>query len=473
MKSTNSKHPINNKWKAARISLKIRLLLIVISIVFLDMLGEGFLLVHNWKEDIRSEVDSSFNLAKKLVGNGMFESNGWLSYEVNESVIDALNGLRHLRVIANYNDKTVSGSEDKLELFKGAGVPEWFVNFIYPYENEPPKIFISDSEHFSKIIIEADPSDEIIDVWEDFRTRSISMIIFLCLIIFFIYMGLQIGLRPLNKLLEGFEKLETGSFDVKLSENVALELSRINEKFNQMVNVLHRTSSDNSLLARKMVNLQEEERRSLTRELHDEMAPHLFGIRVTTSKAGALLKNNNLNEISTELSAIDNIVENLQKQMRRLLSRLRPLILDDLNIKEALIALTETREVEEFNIEWNIELGELEDISDDTIKVTLYRIIQECVTNIIRHANASSVKIVISIKQLNDFATQETRENGMSQKILYILVEDDGEGILDETSHGFGLIGMRERVQALGGKFNLSSSYAGGVKIMINIPLHK
>ncbi len=453
-----------NLIEKRRLSLKMRILFVVISILVISLVGEVFLQVHNWKKAIRSEVESSFSLAKRLVGSDIIKMHA-ADDEPQETIVGALQGLRHIRVFVKFNHKIISSMTDEENMFNEAGVPRWFIKLIYPYHDSLPKVIVSSNDYSSNIIIEADPRDEIIEVWEDFRTQLMIILFFSIFVSVFIYFGLQFGLRPLDDLLSGFEKLETGSFDVRLSEDVSAELSRINQKFNHMVSVLRRTSEDNSLLARKMVNLQEEERRAITRELHDEMAPHLFGIRVTTSKLQTLIHEGKVEKIADELYAIDRIVENLQNQMRKLLSRLRPMVLEDLTIEEAVHALIQKKEISELGIKWELDLKRFNVQLDDTITVTLYRIIQECVTNIVRHSAASEAKITVST------INYQSDEKSDNKQILNVTVEDNGVGLSSDSSHGFGLIGMRERVQALGGIFEATDSKLGGLKIMAEIPI--
>ena len=440
-----------------KITLKLRVLLIVGFLLLVTALIESALQVRNWKQAARSEIDSSMELAKRFVENSFTSDDS--NPKPNQALLWNLHELRHIRVISKNASQQKSTILDNNKKYKEASVPGWFVKFIYPYQEGLPKIEISSVDSFSSYLIEADPSDEIIEVWEDFRTQLASMIIFFVLTTSIVYIGLFFGLKPLNDLFKGFEKLEDGDFDVNLSKNIAPELSRINQKFMHMVSVLQQTSKDNSVLTKKMVSLQEEERKNISRELHDVIAPHLFGIRVSTSKAQSSLDENNHNEVSEQLSQMDSTVNDLQEQTRRLLSHLRPLVLDDLSLEDAIMGLVKTREVVQKEINWEIKLDGLEKIQDDTLKVTLYRIIQECITNIIRHANANHAKIAVTLVN-SEIST------------LLILVEDNGDNFDSDFSPGFGLIGMKERVNALGGKFNLLNSGLGGVKVCVEIPVN-
>ncbi len=442
-----------------KISLKTRLTIIVSFIVIITLLGQGVLLIHNWKQAIRSEVDSSYNLAKRLVGSSFITPKSSLSDVEKKEIVGVLEGMRHIQVMVTYDGKkttTLKNNNSK----DTADVPEWFSKIIYPYEQALPKVKIYSFDNASQLTIQADTDDEIEEVWEDFKIQSLITIAFSVFIIFLMYLGLYFGLYPLNQLQSGFEKLEQGDFNTKVDEDVSQELSIINKKFNHMVTVLKNTSYDNSLLVKKLVNIQEEERKSISRELHDEMGPHLFGIRVNASKARSLLKENQYSEIDNQLTVIDNSVVNLQTHMRKLLKELRPLILDDLTIEEAIHSIVDAGEISSLNIDWKIDLSNLIIELDDTLTVTLYRIAQECVTNIVRHSQATKAKIVVA---------SDYKDNTHSN--LIIVVEDNGKGLNPDNSYGFGLIGMRERVVALGGVLELTKSEFGGVKLEVNIPI--
>lgn len=452
------------------ISLKARILLIIGAVFLLSLAGEGLLQVYNWKQAIRSEIDASFSLAERLAGSNPPAAEAALTGGAGGSIIGVLQGLRHINIIVkpDSEDRFI----DKAGPLKEIRAPGWFVRFLYPYAGPLPRLKIAGSDHFPAIAIEADPGDEITEAWGNFRARMIGAFIFLCLVIMLIYIGLYIGLRPLDELPRGFEKLAAGSFDLKLNEHVAPELSRINRKFNDLVAVLRRASEDNSLLAGKIAHLQEEERRALARELHDEMAPCLFGIRAAACRIKAILGDNKIPQAENELAAMDSMAGSLQQQLRAMLGRLRPLILDDLTIKQALTALLESREAREPPLKWEMNLTGLnEDKLNDAIKVALYRIIQEGVTNIIRHADAANARLCVSVRRADGAAMSKGLAGKPAVEMLHILIEDDGKGIPAGKSHGFGLTGMRERVEALGGRLRLSAPIIGGLKINADIPL--
>ncbi|MCG8325108.1 MAG: histidine kinase, partial [Thiotrichales bacterium] len=285
-------------------------MLIIISALAISLVGEFYIQVHNWREAVKSEVESSISLIQRLVGSELVQNN-IVSVETRDALVGTLKGLRHVQILEQDKFGNISALPGIKNLLYETRAPDWFVQFIYPYHDTLPKVVVAKVKNFQDLIIVADPIDEITEVWEDFRTQLMIIILFALGSSILVYLGLHFGLKPLNNLLSGFEKLETGSFDIKLNENITSELSIINQKFNHMVSVLQHTSEDNTVLARKMVNLQEEERKAITRELHDEMAPHLFAIRVSTSNAYTLIDNNNIDKLAQELKSIDGTIENL------------------------------------------------------------------------------------------------------------------------------------------------------------------
>lgn len=447
-----------------KISLKTRLTLIVSAIVILTLLGQGILLIHNWKQAIRSEVDSSYSLAKRLVGSSLISPASTLNELQKDEIVGVLEGMRHIQVMVNYSNKpNVENSNNSDDA--GTSAPDWFKQLIYPYDEALPKVDIHSFVNDSILTIQADANDEIEEVWEDFKIQSMITIGFSVFIIALMYTGLHFGLIPLKQLHDGFEKLQQGDFNVNVSEDVSQELSFINQKFNHMVTVLRETSQDNSLLVKKLVTIQEEERRAISREIHDEMGPRLFAIRVNLSKVKSQIDSGEVQQASQQLDTIDNSVIDLQAHMRKLLKELRPLILDDLSIKDAVNSIFESSEIGTMGVDWNVNLGGLDEELEDTLKVTLYRIIQECVTNIIRHSKATSASVVVFTAEKLDSANNPIT-------MLIVDVEDNGVGIQNQNIDRFGLIGMKERVRALGGILKIHSGTSGGVRVTAEIPLH-
>jgi signal transduction histidine kinase len=195
----------------------------------------------------------------------------------------------------------------------------------------------------------------------------------------------------------------------------------------------------------------EEERRNLALELHDELGQSVTAVR----SIATYLANRTRDKLHEEHEAAQMIVTvsgQMYDSMHDMVRRLRPLALDRLGLHDAIQELVGTQRARNPEIEFNLAIsGDLGQVDAD-VSITAYRIVQECLTNIVRHSNASCADITI--------ATDDQ---------LLITVKDNGKGFGEAAMDRFGLMGMRERAEGLGGEFRLDS--AQGVHVQAKLPL--
>ena len=227
---------------------------------------------------------------------------------------------------------------------------------------------------------------------------------------------------------------------------------------------------DKRRLAERVVSLQDVERKEIARELHDEFGPHLFALRAHISSLMRIAENGEPDVASLRKhgSAIWEQVNALQQFNRRVLEKLRPVGLAELGLREALGALLRLwREAHpEVVIETVISpsLGE----PGETADLTIYRIIQEALTNVFRHADAP--RIVLQALGVNKFPGQAAAARTEELYAQYRrLVSGLCSGLLRNHRLGHGLFGMRERVLALGGTVTVTSA-DGGVTVEALVP---
>ncbi len=205
----------------------------------------------------------------------------------------------------------------------------------------------------------------------------------------------------------------------------------------------------------------EEERRSLARELHDELGQYVTAIK--TIGASIANRTGSAPEVQTGAQTIVSVAARIYDAMHGIISRLRPSALDNLGLTETLqdsIAAWQSRHTElKFKLDFS---GRLDDLGE-TINITVYRIVQECLTNVVRHAQAANVEIAVK-RQLAAAGACE---------MLRLAVCDDGKGTPEEAVQDghFGLLGMRERVQALNGSFSIDNAPNRGFCINVTLPL--
>ena len=211
----------------------------------------------------------------------------------------------------------------------------------------------------------------------------------------------------------------------------------------------------NSDLAQRLFTAQEDERRALARELHDKMAQTVTAIRTEA----AVLSAHHAGSEDVKLAAqrIADAAQQVSRMTRHMLLQLRPLALDSMGLSQAVLALCEQWQ-ESTGISCESSIHSVSEDLQDYLCVTVYRLVQEALTNVAKHSQANEVKVVLH-------ATDDA--------YLSLSVSDDGLGLITpmNANQGFGLLGMRERVASLKGEIQLESHVGEGVHIRIRLQL--
>jgi two-component system, NarL family, sensor histidine kinase UhpB len=253
-------------------------------------------------------------------------------------------------------------------------------------------------------------------------------------------------------------RLEAGHYDARVKPGGAPELAAICNRLNHLAATLGEAVEERRRLAARAVSLQDQERKEIARELHDEFGPYLFALRahVGASMRLAEAREPDRDAIRRHGSAILEQVNSLQQLTRRILEKLRPVGLAELGLREALGALQRLWKEShpDVTIATTIEpsLGE----TSETTDLTIYRVVQEALTNAFRHAAATEVNVSVA---------PAGQRAGSVEAGHYALVRicDNGRGMRPDHKFGLGLTGMRERLLALGGTLNVASGESGVV----------
>jgi len=212
--------------------------------------------------------------------------------------------------------------------------------------------------------------------------------------------------------------------------------------------------AENRHLSRQAVDLQESERRALAREMHDELGQYLVTIRLdaTAIRDSA---DSAREQASDAAARIVRHVDHVQAVLRDIIGRLRPAGLDELGLAAALENCVDSWRPRLPGVDVRLIIeGELDDLAED-FSLVLYRLAQECLTNASRHAAATRIRILLT----------EGRDPDGIRRIAFT-AEDDGRGTtLPPAARGFGLAGMRERVESLGGRFAIESGPGAGFRV--------
>ena len=206
-------------------------------------------------------------------------------------------------------------------------------------------------------------------------------------------------------------------------------------------------------LSARLVAAQEEERRAIARELHDEVGQALSGVRLELANLSKLIQTGSP-ETASKADEIKHEVESSIRVVRNMSLLLRPSMLDDLGLVPALE--WQAREVSKRSGVWvQVDAATVSDQIPEEHKTCIYRIVQEALHNCVQHAAAHNVKVTVA---------QESAA-------LRLAIEDDGKGFQPAREKGMGLLGMQERVTHLGGVFAIESAPSSGTVLRVVLPL--
>ncbi len=346
------------------------------------------------------------------------------------------------------------------------GAPQWFVALYSTFINDrlTAKTPLSHRGANQGLIVAAfDPSATAGQAWASIAPLlglSALLVATLCLVT---YLIVDRALLPAKDILAGLNRLAHGDLTGRLPVFRLTELNRISEVFNAVSEELEKATSERADLARRLVDMQEEERRHLARELHDEIAQKLAALNAL---AACIRRSAQTDAplLVDEARELEVLTSGLMISLRRTLTYLRPQEIDDLGLLQSLKALVERHNDEaQGRTAYTIEVsGEVEQLRAETC-AHVYRIVQEALTNAAKHSNARHVRVSLA------------RETKMDRPQISLSVVDDGAGpcATDRPRHlaGSGLIGMRERVAALSGKFAAGARAGGGFGLEVEFPV--
>lgn len=316
-------------------------------------------------------------------------------------------------------------------------VPAWFAALIgTPVIGASFPVQLGD-EHVGDVVFAPDLSADMYEKWVGFLAIAVSTAVLMLLTAVIAFAGTHAAVVQLRELGAGLTRMRQGHYETRISERGPPEIRNSCSEANALAEALSELSRDNRALLRRLVTLQDDERRDLARELHDELGPLLFGVRANAVALTEAAEGRT--EVEPAADQLMQAVEGVQLATRRVLERLRPLHIQELGLRASLDALLRDahRQVPELSLISAFD-PTIDDV-DATVAQTVYRVVQESITNVLRHASARTVEVRV------------WRE----MELVRIEVSDDGVGPADNAPFGRGLTGMRERVRALGGQVEL------------------
>ena len=444
-------------------SLRLRLVLIPTVILACGLLVAAMLALHGASTRIRREAASSLAVGHLLVQAALrIAADAASPREALQEVEAQLLPVRHLDIVVTPAGQAEAAGLMPLSLESRPKLPAWFERMLRPPLTTDTFPVVVRGERAGQVLLRSNPYDEMSEIWTDLRWLALLIFLMSALIVLLIYIATVLSLRPLQALADSLDALEQGRYRSSLAPVRLVELRRIGRRCQSLSQTLHRLSADNSLLIDRLISVQEAERREVARELHDEFGPALFGIRAEVASImrrcapGAVIKEDRLEAIAARAATISGLVDGIQHTNARMLARLRPLVLEEMGIEQALDQLIASWRQLRPEVAWSLEFSRSLDALDDAIALVLFRLVQECLTNVARHAGARHVHV-----QLRD-APDDAR--------LRATISDDGCGFAQPQQFGYGLLGMTERVRSVGGRISMCNAAAGGATVDAILP---
>lgn len=422
--------------------LRVRLVALVVMVLLPSLACGGIVIAWHAGKSVQTELRAAIDVGVQTILNGFDD------HADPYRLIATFNGNRHVRAVLLDADNHPLATST---LYASAEpVPGWFRGLI---GGKPGELRLAVPSDDTTIVLQADPINEVGEVWGESRDTLLMLAGFAVLSALAISVAVGRALRPIEQLSAGFGRIGDGDYRGGLPECGPPELARLASGFNRMAERLATIAAQNQRLNERLLTLQAEERADLARDLHDEIGPLLFAVDMTAATIGRG------GDIPTHVRSIHEAVSHMQRHVRTLLERLRPL--DTIGLDAAIQRLVAFWRSRRCDIGFVVTVRVDGDRIDEPMKEAIYRVVQEAVSNAIRHGEPTRLEICIE---------QDDAEG------IRVTVSDNGAGMpleaIAERGPGrLGLIGMRERVMALAGTLTIQPGQNGkGLTLVACLP---
>ena len=439
--------------------LQINLLLAIVIAVFTGAFL-AFQLIDT-KRSVREETEAANRVATHLLGY-FVNTYAQTSTPVVLESLERLGRVRSNEITLRADDGREVYHSPPATYKQGRDAPAWYSALV-----SPPPMKSEMRFYDSTLTIEANPSRAVLDGWDDTVTLlEFGAFVFVLgnVLVFWL---VRRSTQPFRVIERGLADVERGAFHTRLPPLAGAEAGQIALAFNRMAAAVEENLNARAEAADARLRLEqsreladvvqariEEERANIARELHDETGQNLTAIR---SLALSLARRDGDDATRQTSQLIADTAAKLYAAMHDLIPRLRPLTLDTFELAEAVAErVAEWRRLHP-DIAFALDIGALPEHLGESYTLAAYRILQEAVTNALRHADARSIAIRI----------------GSDSRRLALDIVDDGRGLPQDWQRPghFGVRGMRERARALGGEVEVANRPQGGTRVEARFPL--
>ena len=451
--------PVGEKGSNESMSIQ-RRLAISITLVLLFSLAIGFGLTYEHVlSKVRTEMQAALTVGVSAAQNSLDDSNEDKGAAADPAkalrrVVADFNGDRHLKAILARPDGAII-AQSRL-LVPDAAAPAWFYKLVVFPQSGRTLPLPDAMRRVGTLTLETDPHNEVAEAWSDVSLTLLIMALFFAMVLGLAFITIRVAMAPLRGVCEALLRIGAGDYSVRVEPNLSRELAPLRDGFNAMAARLEEMSLQNRALNEQIINLQEEERAELARDLHDEVAPFLFAVGADAAMIRQYLAKGATAEVGPRAEAIADAVKHMQRHLKEVLRRLAPGALLDLGLAGAIDNLVGFWKVRRPLVAFSVDV--VGDSLDPPLDAVAFRVVQESFSNAIRHGQPQAIEVFIDV--------DEDRAS--------IVVEDDGIGFpAGAPPIGFGLAGMRERVRAASGTIRISnrSGPRRGVTVEVVLPI--
>ena len=440
--------------------LKINLIFAVLTILVFSILIA--IEMNATRNSVAEEMEASGRIASQLLGRigNMY---------ANKNLPELVEFLRETGRVRAQEISLHSLNGDLLyqsppSVYKtGRNAPQWYAALITP----PESVRVIELSN-ARITMRTNPTRAILDGWDNLADILFAQSVLFIIADLVIFWLVGYWLAPLEKIERGLREIEQGDHHVRLPALPGKEAGQMGRAFNRMaqaveenIQVRQATAEAQARLATQREFTQllyariEQERAALARELHDELGQSLTGIR---SISKSLLQHADVAGSPLQRSAqmLFDTAGMMSDAMHRMIPRLRPIQLEGMGLVDAVRDLLTATQLKNPELKTELEVqGEIPALNEEC-ELHAYRIIQEAITNVVRHAKASRTHVCIAMKNNS----------------LILSIADDGQGAQSLQREGhYGVRGMQERAASIHGNIVFQAAAMGGCEVLVTLPL--
>lgn len=455
-------HPRSLTGLAQRLPLR-RRLVAAITLVMLLTLAIGLVLTYaHARRKVDVEIAAALQNGRNIVEREVEELDATPESQRDlPGLVRVFDGHRHIRArLVDENGATLYASHPE----ESKGIPAMLLRVLGGPVRVYRRAVVLGSDRRGYVVLETDARNEVDEVSGDAALDLTVLIILFVLVLITVNLILARALASFEPLDRAFEQIGRGDYAVRIAETGPPEFARLSRSCNAMARHLQRMDERTRRLALQLSTVQEEERAELARNLHDEVSPFLFAVEVDARAIRRLTQAQGGptgDAIAAKAGAIHDATVHLKGEVKQLLGRLRPETTPDLGLVATLEDLAERLRGRHPTVAITLAVDVASEPDREPAQV-LHQIAREALGNALQHGRPNLIAL----------------ELGQEAEGIWLRVSDDGGGQAAPSANrgaaklpGFGILGMRERVAAQGGRFDwYEREVPRGVVVEVYLP---